>query len=380
MQEEKVRNIYITTNVSCNLRCIYCYEDKSSTEIFDINKTKEKLIQLLSVKTDGVTIVNFHGGEPFLVFDQIRELCEWMWTQEVPEKYVFFATTNGTKVHGHIQEWLTKNKDRFIAGLSLDGNREMQNTNRSNSFDQIDIDFFVRTWPGQGVKMTVSPLTIGMLADGIIFLHSVGIHHILVNCAYMVNWNEPRFAKLYQRELKKLSKFYLENPKLERDTIFSLPFPLLLSKDARTRKWCGAGTEVQAFDIDGRKYPCHLFFESVCGKEKSEGWYDIDFSNPAVYISKECSECPIYPTCPTCYGANYIERSDIGRRDMSLCTLEKIRTLEVAKFEYNRIMSSSEEEADLSPKELQTRINTLEALSKIEPLLKDIEKELSDSL
>ena len=137
MQEEKVRNIYITTNVSCNLRCIYCYEDKSSTEIFDINKTKEKLIQLLSVKTDGVTIVNFHGGEPFLVFDQIRELCEWMWTQEVPEKYVFFATTNGTKVHGHIQEWLTKNKDRFIAGLSLDGNREMQNTNRSNSFDQI---------------------------------------------------------------------------------------------------------------------------------------------------------------------------------------------------------------------------------------------------
>lgn len=377
LSEDQIKNIYITTNVTCNLRCIYCYEDKSSCEIFDVEKTKQQLVRQLSEKSGGSTLINLHGGEPFLVFDRIRELCEWLWEQEVQEPYLFFTTTNGTLVHGEIQEWLTRNKDRFIAGLSLDGTREMQNMNRSNSFDKIDIDFFARTWPGQGVKMTVSPLSIDYLADGIRFLHSKGIHHILVNLAYMVNWNDPKFARIYQRELKKMAAFYKENPALPRDTIFDLPFKLLVAPDARTRKWCGAGTHVKAFDIDGRQYPCHLFFESVCGKEKSEGWHDIDFASPKEYISEECSECPLYPTCPTCYGANYIERGKIGSRDMSLCRLEKIRTLEVAKFEYDRIMNSHDEE-DISAEEAAERARTLEALLKIEPLLLSIEKELAD--
>ncbi|MBQ9174618.1 MAG: radical SAM protein [Bacteroidales bacterium] len=375
--EEQIRNIYITTNVTCNLRCIYCYEDKSSKEIFDVEKAKQRLQKLLSVKTGGSTIVNFHGGEPFLVFDRIRELCEWLWEQELEEPYVFFATTNGTLVHGEIQEWLSKNSHRFIAGLSLDGTRDMQNMNRTNSFDKIDIDFFARTWPRQGVKMTVSPISIDTLADGVAFIHSTGLHRILVNLAYMVNWNDPKFAKIYRRELRKLAAFYKENPDLPLDTIFDLPFKLLVAPDAWKRKWCGAGTAVNAFDIDGRQYPCHLFFESVCGKEKSEGWHDIDFASPDEYVSKECSVCPIYPTCPTCYGANYIERGKIGSRDMSLCRLEKIRTLEVARFTYDRIMNSNDEDR-ISAEEAAERSITLDALMKIEPLLLSIEKELSD--
>ena len=377
LSEEQIRNIYITTNVSCNLRCIYCYEDKSSNDVFDVDRAKQQLSKLLSVKTDGSTIVNLHGGEPFLVFDKIRELCEWLWTQDLEEHYVFFTTTNGTLVHGEIQEWLTRNKRRFIAGLSLDGTREMQNMNRSNSFDKIDIGFFARTWPEQGIKMTVSPLSIEHLSDGIMFLHSMGLHHILVNLAYMVNWNDPKYARIYQRELKKLALFYKDNPTLNRDTIFDLPFKLLTSSEARTRKWCGAGTHVKAYDIDGRLYPCHLFFESVCGKEKSEGWHDIDFSSPKEYISEECSLCQLYPTCPTCYGANYIERGKIGSRDMSLCRLEKIRTLEVAKFEYERIMSSQDEDS-ISAEEAAKRAHTLDALLQIEPLLLSIEKELAE--
>ncbi len=373
--EDSIRNIYITTNVTCNLRCIYCYEDKSSTEIFDVEKTKASLLSQLQEKSGGRTIVNFHGGEPFLVYKQIKELCEWIWEQETAEPYIFFATTNGTLVHGEIQEWLLKNKHRFIAGLSLDGNREMHNMNRSNSFDKIDIEFFAKTWPEQGVKMTVSPKSIEQLAAGVEFIHSTGIHNILVNLAYMVNWNEPHFAKVYQRELKKLAEFYKKNPELKRDTIFDVPFQLLVAPDAKKRKWCGAGTQTKAYDVDGREYPCHLFFESVCGKEKSEGWHDIDFSSPDVYISKECAVCPLYPTCPTCYGANYIERGNIGSRDMSLCKLEKIRILEVARFEYDRIMNSNDTD-QINAEEASKRLNTLEALEKIEPILIEIEKEL----
>ena len=57
------KNIYVTTNVSCNLNCIYCYEDKSSKDTFNLEKTKIKLSEQLSEQTDKGTIINLHGGE-----------------------------------------------------------------------------------------------------------------------------------------------------------------------------------------------------------------------------------------------------------------------------------------------------------------------------
>ena len=369
--EKLERNIYITTNVSCNLNCIYCYEDKASNETFDVDMAKERLSELLSIKTEKQTIINLHGGEPFMVFPKIKELCEWLWLQEFPEKYIVFATSNGTLIHGEIREWLTQHKDKFIVGLSLDGTREMQNTNRSNSFDLIDIDFFVKTWSKQGVKMTISPQTINQLAEGIIFLHSKEIKDIRANLAYMVDWSSPKFAEIYQRELQKLAKFYKENPDLPKSSIFSVNFASLTDNESPKRKWCGAGTEMTAHDIDGRAYPCHLFFESVCGKEKSENAKNIDFADPNEFISKECSDCPILDICPTCYGANYIERGNIGSRDMSICKLNKIRVFEIAKYEYDKIVNDNTDIQAISDEEKLKRIKTLDGIEKLLPFLNE---------
>lgn len=369
MADNLRRNIYITTNVSCNLDCIYCYEDKSSKETFDLEAAKQKLVKALSVKTGGSTIINLHGGEPFLVFKKIKALCEWLWEQDLEEPYLFFATTNGTLVHGEIQQWLKKNRHRFIPGLSLDGTPEMQNLNRSNSFDKIDVDFFVEHWPFQGVKMTVSPKTIKTLADGIIYLHQRGIHNILVNLAYLVDWSSPEFIEDYKRELQKLAAFYTENPDLKKDSIFGLNLVHLAKPLDVPRKWCGAGIEGLAYDIDGTPYPCHLFFESVCGKEKASKAHLIDFSDPNVHTDKLCQACPVLATCPTCYGANYIERGDIGKRDTSLCKLEMTRVLEVMKYEYHRIVEVPNPIEELSEEEKHRQIMILEAIERVYPLL-----------
>lgn len=362
-----IRNLYITTNVSCNLNCIYCYEDKTSKEIFNLERTKENIKKYLSIKTDGGTILNLHGGEPFLIGKQIKELCNWLWEQRFPEKFTIFATSNGTLIHGELKDWLFKNKDRIIVGLSLDGTKEMHDLNRSNSFDLIDIDFFVKTWPKQGVKMTVSPLTIGQLSNGIIYLHSRGIHNILVNLAYMVDWSKCEFLDQYQSELLKLSEFYKKNPELPKDSIFDLNFILLGENKNIFKKWCGAGTQMKAHDIDGREYPCHLFFESVCGKEKSIKSKDIDFYDPNEYVSNECSECVFLAACPTCYGANYIERNCIANRDMNLCKLNKIRVFEIAKYEYDRIVNDSRNIESFSDNEKINRIKTLNAIENLIP-------------
>lgn len=369
------RNIYITTNVQCNLRCVYCYEDKSGTEVFDIDKAKKRLKTDLSEKKDDTVFINLHGGEPFLVFDKIKELCEWAWQQNFPQHFVFFATTNGTKVHGRIKDWLYENKNRFVAGLSLDGTREMHNANRSNSFDLIDLDFFSKTWPKQTVKMTVSPLSLRTLAEGIIFIKSKGFERLNVNLAYMIDWDKPEYLLIYYRELMKLCEYYKEHPNhIENCSIFDKRFAVLNDENAETRKWCGIGTEMEVYDVDGKKYPCHLLFPNVCGKEKSSNCNNIDFENPNEYIMGECLSCPIYPICPTCYASNYIERGKIGLRDMSLCRLEKVRTLVVAKYQYERIVNSNENLNNLSPEELNERLQILKGIKKITPALEEYQK------
>lgn len=357
------RGVYITTNVTCNLNCVYCYEkDKTSKETFSLEDAKSVLTNTLMVKTPRGTLINFHGGEPFLSFHKIRILCEWAWKQEFPENFTFFATSNGTLIHGEIKDWLYKNRKRFIVSLSLDGNEEMQNLNRSNSFDKIDIDFFVKTWPFQGVKVTISPLTIRQLAEGIIFIHNKGFRDIRANLAQMISWDSSS-KDIYETQLYHLAQFYLENPNLDKCSLFKIPFHALNSKEIK--KWCGAGTEMEAIDIDGKKYPCHLFFPSVCGKEKSKHATNINFREIESFTSSECINCPFVVICPTCYGSNYIERGDIKLRDMNLCEMEKIRFKVVAEYEYKRIVLSNEKIIDIPLEERHKRLSILQGLEKI---------------
>lgn len=365
---EKTRSVYITANIACNLRCIYCYEkDKSNLESFDINRAKNTLRQVLSTPTEKGTIIAFHGGEPFLSYLKIRELCEWAWQQSFPEKFLFFATTNGTLIHGEIQNWLYNNKEKFILGLSIDGTRDMHNTNRTNSFDLIDIDYFVEAYPQQSVKMTISPKTLETLSQGIIFLHNKGFNEIAANLAEMVNWNLPTDLDIYRRELRKLSEFYSQNHRLKVSSLFHVPFIKVLDKTPN--KWCGAGSELEAFDIDGTRHPCHLFFESVCGKEKSKRVHEIDFSDPEHYISKDCKPCPLINICPTCYGSNYIVRGSIAQRDMTLCEFTKVRMSEVAKHVYNTIVNDPIDVTLLSDEEKYSRLTTLKGIEKISSFL-----------
>ena len=368
LEDKIIRSICITTNVSCNLNCTYCYEhDKSDKSSFDVAIAKETIHKILSTKTEKGTYINFHGGEPFISFKKIKELCEWTWSQDYPEKYIFFATSNGTLIHGEIKEWLNKNKERFVVGLSLDGTREMHNINRSNSFDQIDIDFINSNWPSQTIKMTISPQTIRHLSEGVIYLHERGIKKIAANLAEMIDWSSPQYETIYKEELHKLSQYYLTHPNIEPCSLFNIRFQTLL--EGKIQKWCGVGTAMVAYDTAGNAYPCHLFFEEVCGKEKSKNSKSVDFTNPDEYIDDSCAQCPLLAICPTCYGSNYISRGDVKVRDKSLCKLNKIRFAEVARYQYHRIVDANVDITQLSDKEKYTRIRILDGIEKLSNFL-----------
>ena len=358
------KTVIFCTNYRCNLACSYCYEDKSSTKTFDVELYKSILTKHLKEPAEGRTEVSLHGGEPFLVFDKIRELCEWAWAQNFPADYIFFSTSNGTLVHGEIQECLTRNKHRFQVGISLDGTPEMHNRNRSGSFEKIDIAFFLRTWPLQSVKMTLSQETLPVLAEGVLFLKQKGVRNIACNLAYMIDWKDPVNLELFRQQLRLLADYYLDNPEEEPIDLLSDKVVIASIFKNGWRRWCGSGDAMIAYDMDGKAYPCHLFVPSVCGEEKARESAKFDLTQEAQTRDPECAKCPIELMCPICVGANYVSFGKVNCNDKSMCDLHKTRIVEICNLSYKRALKRHKLGV-LTGEELKKAVNAMRAIQKL---------------
>jgi radical SAM protein with 4Fe4S-binding SPASM domain len=283
--------------------------------------------------------IDFFGGEPFLEFDLIKDITNWMWSNSWPKPYFFFATSNGTLIHGATQSWLSKHKDKFIVGLSLDGTHEMHNANRSNSFDKIDWNFFLKTWPKQPVKMTVSTQTLPNLSAGVKFIHELGFR-IEGNLAWGVDWSDKRNIDLLSAQLDDLVSYYVANPSIEPGQLLSMDIDRIATNSTPVKKCCGVGEHIVAIDVDGQEYPCHLF-EPLSLGDRAVRYSEIDFSTSESFHDSRCEGCVLLPICPTCYGINYIETGKSSSRIGAICALTKVRAVACAKLAAAKLVTSS---------------------------------------
>ena len=211
--------ICVTHN--CNLDCVYCYQKHDTNNRMTLDTAKSCIDWIFDNIPDymsGVEI-GFIGGEPMLEFELIKSVIEYTQAKKPNEEYIFYATTNGTVLTEEMKEWLVENKDIFILGLSLDGLPDTHNHNRSNSFDKIDIDFFVKTWPCQGIKMTLTEISLEHLSENIKYLHSLGFCEIGgVNLFEgQFDWSDERYIKIMIPQLEELVQFYVDNDNLRLD-------------------------------------------------------------------------------------------------------------------------------------------------------------------
>lgn len=346
MTEKKKKTIMLTITEYCNLSCTYCYEQNKSLKEMRFETAVEILKRELTVN-DGYDSceIQFFGGEPFLNFDLLKKTCDYLWEQEWPKQFICFATTNGTLVHGEIQEWLLKNRDRFTCGLSLDGIKKAHDINRCNSFDDIDIDFFRTTWPNQFVKMTISPESLPFLSESVIYLHGLGFT-IDNNLAYGVDWSRPELLNQFEEQLRKLADYYIAHPAIEPCRLLGLHIENINTQE-RIPRWCGAGKGLKAYDAEGDLYPCQMFAPLSMDKERAIQASTLDFMN----IDMEdpaCKTCKIYNVCPTCYGHNYSTTGDISQRDKVLCEYTKASILATSYLWANRIIRYSINELSIS--------------------------------
>lgn len=340
-KDDLAKTVTLTLTQSCNLKCSYCYEENKSPQVMSFKIAKE-IIDKEMYADDNSSIINFDlfGGEPFLAYEQIKDIVTYLTAMKAPKAFRIFASTNGTLVHGEIQEWLKKYKCIFICGLSLDGNREMHNLNRDNSFDKIDLKFFANTYPLQPVKMTISKETIGNLYEGVKFCHDQGFN---VNCnlAYGIDWADETNIAILERELNKLIVYYLHHPDIKPCSMLEMDIKMAGIPQAKTtvRKWCGAGTHMHTYDIDGNMYPCQFFMPLSAGNEKAEAAKKLRFQEevPDSLLDEKCRNCVIKTICPSCYGANFINSGSLYHKDDNMCKLTKIIMLARSLFKAEQL-------------------------------------------
>ena len=326
---ENNKSVILTITNKCNLNCVYCYESRKNENKMSFEVAK-KIISDSLLQDNNCLQVGFHGGEPFLNFNLIAQICEWVWESYPNKKINFFTTTNGTVLTPEIKDWISRYKERFCACVSLDGTPEMNKKNRGAMIPSENLTFFHTMWPDEAVKMTISMDTISNLAEGMIYAHSLGFD-INANLALGLEWNSS-YSDIYRAELKKLVKYYTENEHIKPCSIINTSLTKVLTEKEDIRH-CGAGNRTKSYDTNGNCYPCHLFDPNTMETENWNKISDVDFkNNNALYQDDSCSSCLIYNICSTCYGYNYLERGDIGKRDKRLCNFLMLEKVAVSEY------------------------------------------------
>lgn len=342
----KRKSILLLITYSCNLNCVYCYEPKRSHHKMTSQQAKDYILQAVdNIEEEYERFdVQFMGGEPLLEFEFIKELTEWLWSRDfkVPLDGVF-APTNGTLLNDEMRAWLVANRERISLGLSFDGNRLMQNINRTHSAMDVDVGFFVKTWPNQSVKMTVSPNTIGLLANGIKALHQYGFTEIQADLAMGANvgW-QAEHLRVYAKQLNELKEWYLEHGEIKPASILGTRLIDAFSMDNVAKK-CGCGESFICIDYDGQQYACHLFAPITASREQSCQSLQIDFKDHARFLSKECAECLLSSVCNICHGMNFLCNGDVSIQSPFTCQAFKIQFYICCELHLKKAMARNDE-------------------------------------
>lgn len=322
---------------ACNLNCTYCYETYKSEKKMSFELAKELILKechfVLNSPDYHEIEIDFMGGEPMKNFPLIKSLVEWTVEKPLPVPCVFFLTTNGTLFDDEKKSWFKKYRKIITAAVSYDGTAEMQTQNRKTERGSIDLPFFHETWPWQSFHMTISKETLPYLSSGILEAQKLG-YFLEVSLAQGIPWSDDD-SLIYKKQLEILSDAYINDPTLEPVNLLIRPINIKKSNDicnGKQKRWCGSGTHMITYDVDGQSYGCHLFTPLVLGK-KALTTDKMDWICPSNSEDAFCKNCILKITCPTCIGFNYRYRDNIAFRDHNWCKMILAEKIVACKFQ-----------------------------------------------
>ena len=353
---------------SCNLNCVYCYEQFKSEQKMSFSdatsfilKEAEKIQQ--SKKYNELEI-DLMGGEPMTHFPLIQQLVEWAEEGHIPVPWIFSMTTNGTLFTQESKLWFREHKESIVVSLSYDGTEAMQQKNRGTKSNTIDLDFFLRCWPEQGVHLTLSPDSLPHFAEGVLQFQRQGVP-VDASLAEELNWTHTD-ALLYREQLEELAEIYLQDDTLPFLNILCRPLDLVQAGQDKRRidSFCGAGTGMIAYDTDGKTYGCHIFSPIVLGSRALE-LEDMRVNLTDIQEDSECNLCVLKHFCPTCAGFNFRDRGNIRERDKRKCAMHLVEAEVSAKFQIKLLAKEIEKFSQEEAEYASQAINALSILDNL---------------
>lgn len=333
----------------CNLKCTYCYEHEKTSKVMSFEVAKkiiDKEFEDIHLFEKGV--IEFFGGEAFLNFTLIKQVYQYVSEKYKEDLILFYNTTNGTMVHGEIQEWIYKRRDKFICSISLDGNKEEHDKNRqyingNGSFDDIDLPFFIKTWPNICAKLTTSEETLPMLANSVKFIENLGMDCI-ATFATGIQWSKKDNIDILIEQLADLLEYYKSNPTQKICKMLDFKLEAIFEPLDDKFRYCGAGVIMRCYDTEGNWYPCQGFAPISIG-ENSKRYLECDFVDFRLSENNPCKECKFLKVCTTCFAANYNTTGDLEKQCHEICYFNRLCVLASSKLQYYKLMCKSKKEA-----------------------------------
>lgn len=326
----------IVTN-ACNLKCTYCYEGQKNNQWMSKDIGRQTIDFYLSQAVPNAKLnLNFHGGEPLLAFDLIKDMTSYFKEKAAAASHEIglSLTTNGTLITDEIAQYLSEHQ--FEIHLSLDGKAETHNLHRKTLDDK---DTFEKVVQGAEmlrrvgcpftVRMTVTPQNVSDLVQNVSWLLEQGYSRLNIGVDFFADWTGcyDQLENAYG-EIKNIYLMYLDKNRPFM-SIFDGKFPsyLLTGKPL----FCNAGFGHYTVNTKGELYPCVYVFdqEPFCFGTLKDGIYEEKraqcIKDHSIQADK-CKHCDIAYFCHgrKCWYLNYIATGYLTLPNEALCRHEKI--------------------------------------------------------
>lgn len=261
----KPTSILLSVTNQCNLHCNYCFVKQNPQEMtlevaekaiawIKKNQTEKKEKYQLSV--------NFFGGEPLLKFEDIIKPI----VEKYHEEIQFGITTNGVLLNEDIVDFFYQYNVNVL--LSFDGVPEVQNKQRSNSFNKVlnNIPYLLLRFPKTVMRSTITKDSIPYLYDTVLMAQELGFRKICFCPNAYEEWDketekelENQFNKIglyIYKNLKNLNTLVIQVDPLNKyySNIIQAQNKKLYFNNSINR--CGLGTTTCAICPNGDIVPC----------------------------------------------------------------------------------------------------------------------------
>lgn len=262
-------NIFLTRR--CNLRCSYCFVDKSNAKDISpfVLASAIDFIHKCSLISSKKIHVGYIGGEPLLNWRIFKEVTLKLQQLNTPIEIGF--TTNGTLITQEKIEFIKERNLRIV--LSFDGEISTMSdrlfiNGKASYFDvHKGLELLLSNDVSFLVQLTITPFNVPNLFDNVKHLISLGITKLIFGFAAELEWRESSLIYL-KNNMINIFQYYLYIYRNQFNVIFKyiddeiLSYILTQTNKARISQVCPMGNEVFAIDVDGAIYPCQAFVSS----------------------------------------------------------------------------------------------------------------------